>query len=139
MEKIPGLAWWWELPQNLLGAALYLYLKSTGAITRTQRVDGVLVSWITRNLGISLGKWIFLPARHLGTEFETSSVKHELGHCVQSRWLGPLYLLVIGIPSMSVNIWDRRRHKDWTREQRVAWYYRQPTEKSADKLGGVVR
>ena len=65
---------------------------------------------------------------------------HEYGHSVQSRRLGPLYLAVIGIPSLVFcYLWDRLVHANWDMTEKIKWYYRQPTEHSADILGGVNR
>ena len=79
--------------------------------------------------GISLGRYVFLSWGQAG---DRSTVFHELGHCRQSRMLGPLYLIVIGLPSL---LWA------WLGD-RIApdksyyWFY---TEKWADRLGGVKR
>ena len=60
--------------------------------------------------------------------------KHEYGHCRQSEYLGWLYLIVIGIPSLiwclCYNAEKRGGLKD---------YYKFYTEAWADKLGGVIR
>jgi hypothetical protein len=58
-------------------------------------------------------------------------VRHEYGHSIQSMVLGPLYLLMIGIPSM---VWAgcfknyRKRSK-----KSYYWFY---TESWADRWGG---
>jgi hypothetical protein len=52
---------------------------------------------IPGNLGaISLGMFIFTFTPHVSDRL----VRHEYGHSIQSMVLGPLYLLMIGIPSM---------------------------------------
>ena len=66
-------------------------------------------------------------------------MKHEYGHSIQSRILGPAYLLIIGIPSLLGNIYDRVFNKEWKYSKSCRWYYNQPWEKWADKLGGVDR
>ena len=45
---------------------------------------------------ITLGNYVFVG---LNSEYRLT-VKHELGHTIQSKILGPLYLIVIGIPSI---------------------------------------
>ena len=59
---------------------------------------------------------------------------HEYGHTIQSNFLGPLFLIIIGLPSI---IWagcfDRYRRK-----HNIS-YYQFYTEKWADALGGVKR
>jgi hypothetical protein len=86
--------------------------------------------------GVSLGELVFLPE-----EYDTHTTKdHEYGHSIQSRYLGPLYLLVVGIPSMLCNnLWDRWFHRGWTNQQRINWYYKRFPERWADRLGGVNR
>ena len=118
----------WQLPQNLLGLFLiWLYHCK-------QDTDGV---WITNGarFGVCLGDYIILyPGRSYMT------VLHERGHRVQSRILGPLYLLVVGLPSALLNNrWDVWFHKNWTSTQRTKWYYSRFPEAWADRLGGVVR
>ena len=46
---------------------------------------------------ITLGDYVFVG---LNSEYK-ETVKHELGHTIQSKILGPLYLIVIGIPSIT--------------------------------------
>lgn len=80
------------------------------------------------NGGISLGRYIILSDRN-GTKYNTWY--HERGHSIQSMYLGPLYLLVIGLPSL---LWAA-----WGNEDRNRSYYSFYTERWADKLGGVKR
>ena len=74
--------------------------------------------------GVSLGKYIIV-----NQWMPTKEIMHEYGHCRQSKYLGPLYLLVIGIPSLIWAIFGKRGDA----------YYTFYTEKWADKLGGVDR
>ena len=46
---------------------------------------------------VTLGCYVFVG---LNSEYR-KIVKHELGHTIQSKILGPLYLIVIGIPSIT--------------------------------------
>lgn len=46
---------------------------------------------------VTLGDYVFVG---LTSEYR-KTVKHELGHTIQSKILGPLYLIVIGIPSIT--------------------------------------
>ena len=48
---------------------------------------------------MSLGDYLFMP---IGAT--KKSIEHECGHSRQSDILGPLYLIVIGIPSIIHNI-----------------------------------
>ena len=57
---------------------------------------------------------------------------HEYGHTVQSLILGPLYLLVIGLPSL---VWMKTaRLGRWRRRSRIS-YYSLYTERWANWLG----
>lgn len=116
----------WQLPQNLLGLIVILFSKA-----KTNRKE---VWWTEYNFGVSLGRYIIL-CRHSSEQ----TIRHEQGHQKQSLYLGWLYLLIIGLPSISGNIFDRLFHKNWSIPERVDWYYNLPWEKWADKLGGVDR
>lgn len=106
----------WQLPQNLLGLAVIFFSKAR------KRRD----IWYTdHNFGVSLGNYIIV---FYGAD--QTVIKHEQGHQKQSLYLGPLYLLVIGLPSAVGNLLNRIIPFD---------YYKQPWEAWADKLGGVKR
>lgn len=123
------LLYLWQLPQNLLGLVVI-------AFTRAEFSSAYDV-WETRkySFGVSLGRYIIF-----GSHFEYIDLKHERGHQIQSLYLGWLYLLVIGLPSALGNLWDRLAHTPyWTDEERIEWYYKQPWEAWADRLGGVER
>lgn len=78
---------------------------------------------------VSLGMFIFVTnIKHEET------IMHEYGHTRQSMLLGPLYLLVIGLPSF---IWAGCF--DNYRSKHNKSYYDFYTESWADKLGGVER
>ena len=129
-----ALLYLWQLPQNLLGLLLvYIYgwvipidwmgdgccrLLPSSLIFLNERIRG----------GISLGRYIILN-NALYNDIRSS--QHERGHSIQSMILGPLYLLVIGLPSL---IWAA-----WWHEGRGVSYYSFYTERWADRLGGVER
>lgn len=73
---------------------------------------------------ISLGNYI-LTSRELSTE----TLFHERGHQVQSVFFGPLYLILVGIPSMLRAIIKTILRKD------NHWYHSGYPENWADKLG----
>lgn len=122
----------WQLPQNLLGLILLLCYKREKVY---YRLNG-RIFYFTNEIpaGISLGKYIIMRR-----EDKEEGMMHEYGHTVSSRRLGPLYLLVIGLPSILGNIYDRNFHKKWKRSDSCEWYYNQPWEKIADKHGKVDR
>lgn len=97
-EKLKNffIDWVWQLPQNLLGlcyskltdAAIYLYKSK---LPRTMFYNNVLPG------SVSLGNYIFLS----DYQSKSKTVRaHEEGHSIQSLILGPLYLIIIGLPSI---------------------------------------
>lgn len=115
----------WELPQNLLGLLLRAIYKGNDStyesslVRRSTKMRG----------GISLGKYIIV-----NQWASKDTIKHEYGHCKQSKYLGWLYLLVIGLPSL---IWASMYGT--VVKPTKNGYSRFYTEKWADKLGGVKR
>ena len=122
----------WQLPQNLLGLLL---IKLYGDCS-LYNVDNGRRFYSSSHMpsGISLGNYIILYKATFGEDYH-----HEYGHSIQSRWLGWFYLLVIGLPSLIGNIWDRLFHRNWSYKDSVRWYYSQLWEAWADHLGGVKR
>ena len=116
------LHWTWCFPQTLLGALYKLTLDSVVTVPYT--LGSLIVYHAGRN-SVSLGRYLICANEDV--------VKHEFGHCRQSLILGPLYLLVIGIPS---KIWDTLKCMGLFKS---IDYYAFYTEKWADKLGGVIR
>jgi hypothetical protein len=111
----------WQLPQMLLGLLLRQIYKDNDS----QYEDAIVRRSTKMQGGISLGKYIII-SQWSGKK----TLMHEYGHCLQSRKLGWLYLLVVGIPSLlHAAFCPCKRHS----------YYDFPTERWADKLGGVQR
>ena len=129
----------WQLPQNLVGLICLLIWKKTGMVVYNGMKIRICKTFPS---GISLGNYIIVNKYPFGRENGWNDIKHEYGHHLQSLKLGCLYLLVIGIPSLLGNIYDRIFHtkeNGWTPEQSYKWYYNQPWEKWADRLGDVKR
>lgn len=85
----------WQILQNIVGL-IYLGI-SLG--TFYEKRNGNWIFFTTSSQGsVSLGNFVFISSKSKNMDF---TIKHELGHCIQSRYLGPLYLLVIGIPSIT--------------------------------------
>lgn len=126
------LLWIWQLPQNLLGLFLLLWYKRE---KEYHKLNGRIFYYTTEmSSGISLGNYIIM-----NREDREDGMRHEYGHSIDSRRCGPLYLIVMGLPSLLGNIYDRIFHKNWKYSKSCRWYYNQPWEKSADKNGGVDR
>lgn len=128
MEKFKQIVLWiWQLPQNLVALIMLLVLQ--GEIKH--RLGSIRFYFLrTFPGGITLGEYIIVGSK------QELTVRHEFGHVLQSRYLGPLYLLVIGLPSL-LHAWLNGaigccdRHPDG--------YYHFYTESWADRLGGVKR
>lgn len=114
-----------QLPQNLLGLLLRAIYKGDDSV-----YEGAIVRRSTKMLGgISLGKYIIVSQWS-----RKETVMHEWGHCRQSVYLGWLYLLVIGLPSL---VWAGLYGTLIPTTKNG--YYRFYTEKWADKLAGIKR
>jgi len=92
MKKIARYLW--QLPQHLIAGVLLLLLHRR-IERRSDSGDHRIYYVFTRYGGISLGAYLLVHR-----EADDLLMRHELGHCRQSRMLGPLYLLVIGLPSL---------------------------------------
>ena len=133
--------WFWQFPQNLVGFCLTRFRKQVLIFTFNDGTTGRI--YFTSNVfgcGISLGDYIILDYdnywwyRYYDSVFRIYN--HEHGHQKQSLKLGWMYLLTIGILSTCGNLVDRVVHKY---HKNGCWYYKQPWEKWADKLGQVQR
>jgi len=129
----------WGIIQTILGAWLTFFL-------RDKRIDWdvtpcAITVYLTgkRQFGVSLGVFIFVPASEIHYQSERIR-KHESGHCPQSAGLGPLYLLVAGIPSVARVLYSRWmvKRKRWTEVYAEKWYVSGYPERWADRLGGVI-
>lgn len=128
------LLWIWQLPQNLVG---WIYLKTLKQVYKRtwESSDLGRIGYydVFRNGSVSLGNYIFIAWSRPET------IRHEYGHQRQSRYLGPLYLLLIGLPSFCGYWWDVWFHETWSFDRAEQWYYNLPWEKWADRLGHVKR
>lgn len=128
----------WQLPQNIVGLILVLFYRPEKKLIAK---NGNYV-YLSRYMpgGISLGKYSII-SRLYGTGKTDEQIidldvsKHEaIGHGTQSRYLGPFYLPVIGLPSI---IWAGLYGSfiPYTHNGYYVFY----TEKWADKLAGIKR
>lgn len=121
----------WQLPQNLVGLLFLLFLKKKKRFEWNEKKCRFYE--VSYNGAVSLGEYVLIGWKN------DETIKHEYGHHRQSMYLGPLYLLVIGLPSLAGYWIDVLFHDNWEWVKRDKWYYNQPWEKWADKLGGVKR
>ena len=134
MKAIKRIFWFiWGLPQNIFGLILYsfCYIKSKKNPKASQGKinDSYYCSVPGNGSAISLGMFIIVFGIY---EDYTHLLKHEYGHSIQSKILGPLYFIIIGLPSI---IWAGC-FKGYRKTMHYSyyWFY---TEKWANKLGGV--
>ena len=117
----------WQLPQNILGS-LYKEYISDNIITRVNYNATDYECYLTRSGGgITLGRYIFVNQNYKDL---SNVILHERGHVKQSRILGPLYIIIIGIPSI---LWAAL-HNIIAPNKSYYWFY---TENWANKLMGL--
>lgn len=130
--KMNRIVWWiWGFPQNLVGIILASFFEMKAQIVRVEKYKDSEVFYINSKFSgaVSLGMYIFIFSDYRDTR---KIIMHEYGHSIQSKILGPLYLLVIGLPSI---IWAGLFEK--YRNKHKISYYSFFTEKWANKLVGL--
>lgn len=120
----------WQLPQVLVGLFLLTLYKKSSKVIYKDDYETIYSCNIAG--GMSLGT-IILINKYMCTK---DTIAHERGHAKQSRILGPLYLIIIGIPSL-IHAWVN--NIIGCCDNQPAGYYHFYTEKWADKLGKVKR
>lgn len=120
----------WGLPQTVIG--LLEFIKHRKELHYIYH--GAIVTECKDNFNISLGLFVFVTADKTGerTARLQRVLDHEYGHTIQSLLLGPLYLLIIGIPSW---LWCNVPYFRRMRKQKNISYHSFYTEKWADSLG----
>ena len=131
------IQWTWGILQTFLGFILFLINIKNEHIF----YHGAIITRIKGKTSISLGMFAFvgldlemdkrLENRIPDDEIEQRTLVHEYGHTIQSIILGPLYLLIIGIPS---SIWAMT----FNNKGNTISYYSFYTEKWANALGEKV-
>ena len=94
----------WGILQTCVG--FYIYLRFIKCPHRYYR--GVIQTVWPANSGLSMGLFIFTPSEECNEEDKTGRLEycnkvsvHEYGHTFQALLLGPLYPIIIGIPSIA--------------------------------------
>lgn len=111
----------WQLPQNVIALLMMPFIGKMKLIR--YELNSFVFECTKMNSGISLGNFVFVSPESVKKE---TVVVHELGHVMQSRMLGWLYLIVIGIPSL-LNVMFKF----------TDCYYNWYTESWANKLAGL--
>lgn len=128
----------WGCVQTLLGLCMFLQNRHEPH----HRYHGAVVTTWQKNYSISLGMFVFMtaqPAFQEKVEPVTPMPElisrlrvHEYGHTIQSLLLGPLYLIVIGIPS---TVWGWLPSLNRKRQGHQLSYFDFFTESWANQLG----
>ncbi len=92
----------WELPQTVFGYVAVQFFNLTHPSVKVEHFAGrTLVSAQNpsgRRVGIGFGN--FILGMNISARLSDTFFLHEFGHTLQSQKFGPLYLLVVGLPSL---------------------------------------
>ena len=140
MKAVLYIVWQctWGILQTLLGFAHFLiYIKSKHYFYH----GAIVTEWNNRS-SVSLGLFVFVTAEpyfyeKLKEEYSMEELSkrllvHEYGHTIQSLLLGPLYLIVIGIPS---TLWGFLPYYNKKRKDERLSYFSCFTESWANACG----
>jgi hypothetical protein len=115
------LLWSWCLPQSLLGLLVYSYFKLFDRTTVRAEFKEVMIV-LNSSISCSLGRYIFI------TNIREKSLLHEYGHTMQGYIFGPLYLPMVGLPSLIFAVISLK-NKEFAKR-----YFERYPEKWADRL-----
>lgn len=120
----------WTFPQNLLGYIIIVLLKAHKSIDGSYHFSHLYIAPMCLGEIININIKMYPP--HLKERYLLCH-KHEQGHQIQSYYLGWLYLVIVGFPSITLNIFSR--YHQGIRQ----YYFEYFPEKWADHLGKVKR
>jgi hypothetical protein len=93
----------WELPQTMLGITVGTINLLRMEVDAVEQRDGVVVLRGWRDVrgwgGICFGT-VILGDERIAAQLNNRLYMHEFGHTLQSRAVGPIYLLKYGLPSL---------------------------------------
>lgn len=121
--------WTWGLANSVIGATVAQAYNSINKIGSVTEMEGMLA--LSGGTGSDSKKAFTIGHLSIGPDGYTATWKdhlfvHEYGHYIQSQIFGPLYLPVVGLPSLcSAANSDNGEHK-------YKWF-----ERSASRLGGL--
>lgn len=94
------IQWTWGLPVNLIGGIAFLICTKIKK-RRWQRFGYSYIVYLPWKAGgLSLGLFIFMRDGHKSKQWTYNTRIHEYGHTWQCLLLGPLYYIVVAIPSV---------------------------------------
>ncbi len=131
----------WGFLQTLLGFLNFIiHIRDKHYIYH----GAIITEWKDKS-SVSLGMFVFVTSEpyfydKLKDEYTMEDLSqrllvHEYGHTIQSLILGPLYLIVMGIPS---TLWGFLPHLNKKRKEKGLSYFSFFTEKWANYLGEKV-
>lgn len=92
--------WTWGLPVNLVGGIAFLICTKIKGY-RWQRFGYAKIVYVPwKGGGLSMGLFIFMKDGHKDKKWTYNTRIHEYGHTWQCLLLGPLYYIVIALPSV---------------------------------------
>lgn len=130
MKKLKVIGFWlwqftWGFAQNLVGLCIYIFCRvkyPTGNYKCARALQ-----WKGSYGSLSLGCFLFVT--NINNE---ELLAHEYGHSLQSMILGPLWVFVIGFPSLiwaaCFGGWRKKNNRSYDEFYTESW---------ANKLGGV--
>ncbi len=128
----------WGILQTALGFIIFLLNFKSPHFSYK---GAIVIKWKSKS-SLSLGMFIFITdspyfAEKLQDELSLNELYnrllvHEYGHTIQSLILGPLYLILMGIPS---TLWGFLPNLAKKRKEQKISYFSFFTEKWANKLG----
>ena len=122
----------WGLPQTLMGFAVFLL----NAGRKHSFYHGAVVTVWRKKSSASMGMFLFIAeSAYASPERAERLLVHEYGHTVQSLVLGPLFLLIVGLPSF---LWAGLPVCQKIRKEKRISYYAVYPEKWADRWGEKV-
>ncbi len=130
----------WGFLQSLLGFIVFLANLKAEHFT----YHGAIVTQWKGLSSVSLGMFVFVTEKpyfaeklpqYSESELSSRLLVHEYGHTVQSLILGPLYLILMGIPS---TLWGFLPSLAKKRREEKLSYFSFFTERWANRLGEKV-
>jgi hypothetical protein len=122
----------WQLPQLILPGLICLAIFHNCKLYRNEEAKITVLRVSKGNL---LGTACFSsgPIIFVTDNCDENTLHHETGHSAQSLIFGPLFHLVVSLPSV-IRFWYRRIKK-----LPSSWYYKAWPESSAERLGHTHR
>lgn len=121
----------WGLLQTVMGLVLFVRYSRC----KHEFYHGAILTYHDGNWGgVSLGSFIFVNGNRPEVWTKDARV-HEYGHTIQSLIFGPLYLVVIALPSI---VWCSSKTLHQKRMRGELNYYDLYCESSANTLGALV-